>query len=172
MDDLRDKIKGGRSFLEKIGKIIPGYSGYKEKLMRQEADKLLRDYMVQKLGESMGYMRDIIDELSRGMKLKFMDAADRPLKKCEKLKDRIKFADHGYTGWFEPVKVDTSVLDKIYEFDNALIEFTAQLDAKVREVKGNVGNDEALEPGLKELYAMIDETDRAYNERENFLLQK
>jgi len=171
MDDLRDRIKGERSFLEKIGKIIPGYSGYKEKLMAQEADKLLREHLVQKLSESMGHMRDIIDELSRGMKLKFMDAADRPLKKCEKLKDRIKFADHGYSGWFESLKVDSSVLDKMYEFDNRLIEFSSRLDERVRELKSNVGNDEALEPGLKQLYAMIDETDRAYNERENFLIR-
>ena len=172
MDDLRDKIKGGRSFLEKIGKIIPGYSGYKEKLMRQEADKLLREYLVQKLGESMGFMRDIIEELSRSMKLKFMNPADRALKRCEKLRDRIKFADHGYTGWFEPVKMDTEVLDKIYEFDNGLVDFAAELDGKSRAVKGQTGDDEALEAGLKELFDMQEAADLKYNERENFLLQK
>lgn len=172
MDDLRDKIKGGRSFLEKIGKIIPGYSGYKEKLMRQEADKLIREYLVQKISETMGIMRDIIEELSRGMKLKYMDAADRPLKRCEKLKDRIKFADHGYTGWFEPVKMDTDVLDKIYEFDNALVDFAAALDAKAREVKAAIDNVEVFEQGLKDLFTMLEEADLKYNERENFLLQK
>ncbi len=172
MEDIRGKIKGDRSFLEKIGKIIPGYSGYKEKLMRQEADKLLRDYLVQQIDIQSGYIKDIIDELTRGMKIEHLSLVDRPLKKLEKLRDRIKFAKYGYSGWFEPLKVDAGIIDKMYEFDEALINWLELLSTKINDVKANLSEDVALKAGLDELYKLIDNADVQYNERENFLLKK
>ena len=172
MDDLRENIRGERSFLEKIGRIIPGYSGYKEKLMRQEADKLLRDYLVQQINVQMGYMKDLIDEMTRAMKIKNLDLVDRPLKKLEKVRDRIRFASHGYTGWFSATKVDTSVLDKMYEFDNALLDDVGIVAEKVQAARNSVDDDAALVAALQELHRIIDETDVQYNERDNFVLQQ
>jgi hypothetical protein len=172
MDDLKDKIHGERSFLEKIARIIPGYSGYKERLERQEADKMLRDYLAQQLDVQMGYLRDLIDEMTRSMKIKSLDLVDRPLKKLEKLRDRIRFADHGYTGLFEPLKVDIGVLNKMYEFDNSLLEFVVSLDGAIKETRALVEDDARLQDGLKTLHQLVDQTDIRFNERENFLLNK
>lgn len=172
MDDLRDNVKGGRSFLEKIGKIIPGYSGYKEKLERQEADKLIRDYVVKQLDVQNGLIKDLVDEMTRAMKIKQLDLADRSLKKLEKVRDRIKFADHGYTGWFEPVDIDKNVLDKMYEFDAALVDAAAQLNAEITKARAAVADDDQLKAALNGLYTLIDGIDQGYNQRENFILNK
>lgn len=171
MDDLRKKVHDGRSLLEKIGKIIPGYSGYKKKLERQEADKLLRDYLVQQLNLAMGKLKDLLDELSRGMKLKFMNDVDRPLKNLEKLRDRIKFADHGYSGWFEPAKIDTGVLDRVYEFDAELIDRVDELKQLIQQAINNVSDDDQLKADLKALQQVITAEDERFYERENFIIK-
>lgn len=171
MEDLRKKVHDGRSLLEKIGKIIPGYSGYKKKLERQEADKLLRDYLVQQMNQVMDRLKDLLDELSRGMKLKFMDGVDRPLKNLEKLRDRIKYADHGYTGWFEPAKIDTAVLDRIYEFDAALIDRVEALKALIGQALQDSGDDDKLSAALKTLQQEVSDQDAQFYERENFIIK-
>ena len=43
--DMREVVAGGMSGLEKLINKIPGYHGYKEKEMRRDADKLLRDHI-------------------------------------------------------------------------------------------------------------------------------
>ena len=40
--DARDAVEGSLGGVENIARMIPGYSGYKEKELRREADKLLR----------------------------------------------------------------------------------------------------------------------------------
>lgn len=172
MDDLRKKVKGERSFLEKIGKIIPGYSGYKERDMRREADKMLRMYMVQQIDTSMGAVKDLIGEMTQAMKIKLLDLADRPLKKMEKLRDRIKFADAGYTGWFEAIKMTPEVLDKIYEFDDALLTAVQGFGPKIQEARAAVSDDDKLKAALAELYSLVDAADINFNERDNMLMNK
>ncbi|MGB9842126.1 MAG: hypothetical protein ACPLKZ_05305, partial [Candidatus Bathyarchaeales archaeon] len=47
--DYLEKIKGERTLLEKIMSYIPGYSGYKEKELRRESDRLVRMEVVNRL---------------------------------------------------------------------------------------------------------------------------
>jgi len=172
MEDLRKRVKDERSFLEKVGKLIPGYSGYKEKLIRQEGDKLLRDWLAGKIQTSMGYLKDLIDEMTRSMKIKLLDHVDRPLKKLEKLRDRIKYADRGYTGWFAAVDVDKDLLDRMYEFDNSLIDLVAEIEQLIRAAQAAVSEDEKLVAALKSLTDLVAQADVNYNERENLILNK
>ena len=46
---LLDKIKDEMSGIEKLAAKIPGYKGYKEKEMRREADKLLREHIASRM---------------------------------------------------------------------------------------------------------------------------
>jgi hypothetical protein len=172
MEDLRKRVKDERSFLEKVGKLIPGYSGYKEKLIRQEGDKLLRDWLAGKLQIQMGYLKDLIDEMTRAMKIKLLDHVDRPLKKLEKLRDRIKYADRGYTGWFAAVDVGKDLLDRMYEFDNALIDLTDEIEQLIRAAQAAISDDEKLVAALKALTDLIAQADVNYGERENLILNK
>ncbi|MCK4908186.1 MAG: hypothetical protein KAS64_11580, partial [Spirochaetes bacterium] len=64
------------------------------------------------------------------------------------------------------------IIDKMYEFDEALINWLELLSTKINDVKANLSEDVALKAGLDELYKLIDNADVQYNERENFLLKK
>ena len=140
--------------------------------MRQEADKLLRDWIAGKLSLDMGYLRDLIEEMTRQIKIKLMNDVDRPLKKLEKLKDRIKFAERGYTGWFAAVDVDKNLLDRMYEFDDALVELPGQIETAIRAAQAAVADDAALVAALKSLNDLVAAADIAYGEREDLILNK
>ena len=47
MEDYRVKVKTQKSTLEKIMGYIPLYHGYKEKELRRESDKILRNFIFQ-----------------------------------------------------------------------------------------------------------------------------
>ena len=50
MTTLLDRIKSNMYGLERgIANVVPGYKGYKQKELRREADKLLRDTLVSRL---------------------------------------------------------------------------------------------------------------------------
>ena len=61
--DLRDVVTEGMSGFEKLVAKIPGYKGYKEKEMRREADKLLRDHIYGVLIEQRRRIEDVQGEL-------------------------------------------------------------------------------------------------------------
>ena len=61
--DMRNVVADGMSGFEKLINKIPGYSGYKEKEMRRDADKLLRDHIYGVLTEQRRRIEDIQGEL-------------------------------------------------------------------------------------------------------------
>ena len=63
MPDVVEKVKEERSLSEKILSYIPGYSGYKEKELRRETDKLVRDQAVMKLKDAKVALNESIREM-------------------------------------------------------------------------------------------------------------
>ena len=60
MSDAYERIKGEQGLVEKIVSYIPGYHGYKEKELRRETDKLVREFSVQKLKEAKVALNEAI----------------------------------------------------------------------------------------------------------------
>ena len=77
--------------------------------------------------------------------------------------NRIRYADRGYAGFFAAVKVDEAALDRVYEFDAALLEGVAAVGAG--------GHHAASDPiaGIQSMINAIDALDRRINDREEIL---
>src|SRR5213083_3468858 len=54
-----DRVKSQTGILEKIELLVPGFHGYKEKEMRRESDKLIRNQIYQKLSDAEAQAKDI-----------------------------------------------------------------------------------------------------------------
>ena len=116
------------SFLEKAIRLIPGYKGYKNKEERRDNDQLLRLMLVDRLDAVRGRINAILAALRGPGALDSVTDIDRLLKRLEKVTDEIRFADRGYSGWFDVHKVREEELDKLYEFDVALAENVASVE--------------------------------------------
>ena len=53
-----ERGKAGTGLLEKIELFIPGFRGYKEKEIRRESDRLIRNQVYQKLSEATAKAKD------------------------------------------------------------------------------------------------------------------
>lgn len=117
MSDVPERIEESKNWLERAAEQVPGYRGYKEKELRREADKLQRDYVAERLELARRRLEELELELSRGGNLDLLGFIDTTARKLRTVKDRFAYADYGYAGLFDVVKVDEAVLDRLYEYD-------------------------------------------------------
>jgi hypothetical protein len=160
MTDLYEQIKGDRGRIESfIGK-IPGYKGYKEKEMRREADKLLREALARRLEEQWRRLPDIQKQLLSSAQIQWLDDVEGATMKLQTFIDRLKTASYGYAGFFDAVRVKEDELDQLYNFDLALDEQVDEIRAAVDALSSAVMSKE----GVGEAIARLNSTAAAANE--------
>ena len=160
MNDGFESARERRNFLERLGEKIPGLRGFLDRETRREVDKMERDWIASQVDRAREALQKKIREWSRRGNLSNLDIASSAEKALDRLGNRIRHADYGYTGFFDAVKVYEDELDRLYEFDLGLIERVETLIVRVEALPGT-----AAEPQLETLLETIRETDRLFDER-------
>jgi hypothetical protein len=169
--DTRDAVEGSLTGVEKLAKIIPGYSGYKEKELRREADKLLRGQVADKLDEQRKRLSELQVQLINQAQIEYLDDLDRAVSKLQLLIDRIRTASYGYAGLFDAVKVKEEQLDALYEFDNQMLDFVDEIAEEVDQVSSAITAKEGIGEAIVDLVGTVDQANRAFGQREEAVLQ-
>ena len=125
-----ENIRRERGTLESIIGRLPGYKGYKEKEMRREADRLLRESLVRDFTMQLDRITPIQNAVLDNIGVEWMDDIGALKTALQTLIDRIRHAPQGYAGFFDAVRVKEDDLDRLEEFDRQLLD---ELD-KIRVV--------------------------------------
>lgn len=164
--DFSKLVKDQRGGFEKLVGKIPGYKGYKEKELRREADKLLR----QKLAADLDLQRRRLNEqqvaLVNAGQILFTDDLERALTKLQTLIDRIKTASYGYSGLFDAVKVKEEQLDQLYAFDAGLLDGVPQVAAAVDKVAEAIEKEAEIGPAIKALTKLVTQFNDLFSRRQ------
>jgi len=140
---LLDNVKGEMSGLEKLAAKIPGYSGYKEKEQRREADKLLRDHITARMRTVKTQLDALQTDLISAGKIDLLDETGSAATQIQTFIDRVRTATYGYGGLFDAVRIKEDDLDRVYEFDAALVSYADRIDGAIsRAREGIEGEDE------------------------------
>ncbi|MCK4584245.1 hypothetical protein KAU13_02395 [candidate division WOR-3 bacterium] len=153
---MGDIGKGLRNIIEKIAYHIPGYAGYQKRERRRETDHLYRMYLVEKMREIKRIFDEVSNQITNMGNLDLLKPVDRIYKKLEKVTDKIRFAGHGYKGFFDVVSVDFPELEKLYNFDLSLNEDIGAIKEKVDMLAKALDSDTLL-PHLEGFMKSIDE---------------
>jgi hypothetical protein len=119
---IDERIQESKNWFERAAEHVPGYKGYKEKELRREADKIQRLYVAERLEAAHRKLDDVQLDLTRRAGLDMLGVIDITIRKLRTVRDRIQFADYGYAGLFDTVKVDEAKLDELYQFDLRLAQ--------------------------------------------------
>ncbi len=133
MDDLRKKIDEGENWYQKLIEKIPGFAGYFEREKRRTADKLLRDYLANRLRESKDALMKKANELFKAHDFDTLNELNELVKNFQMVIDKIQYAPHGYSGFFGAVKVDTPELSKLYNIDATLLGLVEETEKIVSD---------------------------------------
>ena len=166
--DMRDVVAGGMSGFEKLVAKIPGYKGYKEKEMRREADKLLRDHIYGVLTAQRSRIEDI--QANLGLEhLAQIEKIGTARRRLQTLADTVHTAAYGYAGLFDAVKVKEEQLDALYTFDNGLLEQTDAIAAGIDSLQVAADSGEGLAGATRDLTETITRLQALYNQRKDVL---
>jgi hypothetical protein len=169
MTDLYEQIKGERGRIESfIGK-FPGYKGYKEKEMRREADKLLREALARRLEEQWRRLPDIQKQLLSGGQIQWLDDIEGATMKLQTFTDRLKTATYGYAGFFDAVRVKEDALDQLYNFDIALDEQVDEITAAVDLLFSAATSKEGIGEAVARLNSAAAAANETFNRRRDVI---
>ncbi len=121
MVDFRDEVQDRKNWFESITAKLPLYKGYKEKELRREADRLLRDHLAAQFGEQLRQAESVTGQMLIGPGLAQLGEMGQGNTRLQTLIDKIKTAAQGYAGLFDAVKIKEDELDTLYEFDRNML---------------------------------------------------
>jgi hypothetical protein len=138
--DVYSDVKGQMRLSERIAAFIPGFHGYKEKELRRESDKLIRNHLYLKLSTSKTDLRQISQKLADRRYFDVMTDMDRLLAKMDRVVQKVNHASYGYSGFFDAVKVKEENLDRMIDFDNQLMDGVNALGTEVDAFKAELAS--------------------------------
>ena len=169
--DLRDTVEGALGGIEALVAKIPGYKGYKDKEMRRESDKLLREQLATELDDQRSRLSELQVELVSHAQLEFVDDLERAVMKLQLLTDRVKTASYGYAGLFDAVKVKEEQLDALYEFDSRMLEDVDALASDVDQVASAISAEVGVGEAIGDLVKTLADANTEFGHREEAILQ-
>ena len=110
---------------------VPGYSGYRDKENRRDADRAVRDDLSRGVAAAAERVERVARDLADRRKLRNVSAVDSWIRALRHLRDRIQTASYGYAGIFGEDKVDAAALDQLRAFDEALLSQVQTLEDPV-----------------------------------------
>lgn len=162
--DLTDRIQRDPNPLQSLMKSIPGFSGYMEREQRRGADKLLREFLSDEIDEIIERIERIASDWAGDGELDYLDDLEQISGRLNRAADNLRYADYGYSGFFDLVKIDEEDLHRFYEYDLSLRSFIADVSDGVDALAD--ATDDEIEEALAELDADIDDLNEMIAERE------
>src|SRR6058998_1755653 len=122
MPDIRDRVEQDRGLLKKIQLMIPGYSGYRRREDIRAADNLLRIQLANQLKGVRGELENIRDGLAMDGKIQGLQGIGNIIFTVEGLEAKVRHAEGGYSGISATIQIKKTELDKLYEYDYAMLD--------------------------------------------------
>jgi hypothetical protein len=169
MSDPLGKVTEGKDLIGKIRNFLAGFIGYIDREGRRDADKMLRETVAERYEEQWSRISELQRQLVAGGNLELVDDLEAAAIKLRGFINRVKGAAYGYAGFFDVVRVHKEELEKLYEFDLALLEGVDRIASAVDNVGASVGTD-GFPASIRHLTSLCQEAIDTYNRRDEVIL--
>ncbi len=146
---------------------LPGIREYKDKEIRREVDKRIRQEIMDALERVRSTLNDLQrDVLSTGG-LQWMDDLERIHSRLILLTDKVRSAAYGYRPLFDLERVREEELERLLAFDREVLARVPDLEDRLQAAReAATESAEAFGKALQELYAAVTALLEAYTKRE------
>ena len=169
-DDPIGKITEGKDIIGKIRNFLAEYVGYVDRENRRDADKLLRETASKRYDEQWSRISELQKQFIQAGKLDLVDDLEAAALKLRAFIDRVKGAAYGYAPFFDAVRIHSDELERIYQFDAALLEGVENIARAIDNVEASLET-EGLPAAIRHLVALSQEAVDTYNRREEVILE-
>jgi len=171
-NDMYTQAKSQMRLSERIVAALPGFKGYKEKELRRESDKIVRNHLVLKLSRVKNDVRSIFQKVTDKRCLNILTDMDRLTAKIERVTEKINHAPYGYKGFFDAIKITEKNLDNMLTFDNNLIDHVNALMAAVDDFNAQLsaGDYSNLQDIVQTVTKKLEELENVFDKREEVII--
>ena len=170
--DVYAQAKKQMRLSERIAAALPGFRGYKEKELRRESDKLIRNNLTLKLSKDKENVRSIAQRIADKRYLDVLADIDRLNAKMDRIIEKVNHASYGYAGFYDIVKIKEENLDRMITFDNNLLDEVDALTAAIEEQKTHMvsGNYTNLKDKIQAISDKLELLEDTFDKREQVIL--
>lgn len=159
--DPVEQAKAEMGSVEKFVAKLPGIKGYREKELRRDADKQVRDTLARRLESRRRKLTALQSDLLSSGGILWLDDVERVVGRLQLLIDRVKTASYGYAPLWALNRIKEDDLDRLIAFDQALFDEVARLDEAIggleQAMQANEGIKDALQ-AVGDLLTGLNET--------------
>jgi hypothetical protein len=165
---VEKQMKKNQSLVERIGLYIPIYKGYKEKNLRRDEDRAVRNEVARVLERVKLDLTTV--QRATVNNLDLMRDTERIRSKADRYYIDVKKAANGYSAFHDSVKILESELDALIEWDAKLIDDAVSLKKETEEIVQRIDSGETnIKVPLRELEITVDKLIEDYNGRETVM---
>lgn len=118
---------------------LPGYTGYRRKEDRRDADRVVRERISTELEARATRVDRVASGYAARRELAPMEALGSLTQELRLLATRVRTASYGYGGLFGNRDINDAVLAQLRGFDEALLDGVAELDAPIDSIERATG---------------------------------
>jgi hypothetical protein len=133
-----------KNFLEKIASYVPGVAGYREREQRRETDRRIREFLAGRLDEGRAGLTALRNVATDSGQLKTLDDIGRLDRHLQKSVSSLRYADYGFSGVFDQLKIREAELDQICAYDAALVTDVVALSDALRAIAATAPDGSSL----------------------------
>jgi hypothetical protein len=170
--DVYEKAKKEMRLSERILAELPGFRGYKEKELRRESDKLIRNQLYRKMSNAKSGFKDVFQKLSDRRMFEVLTDIDRVMARFDRVSEKVNHASYGYAGFFDVVKVQEESLDRMIDFDNKLLDDAQKIVEEVTTLKSEVEKQkfDKVKERVQSVRETLDAFEGTFDSREEVIL--
>ena len=171
-NDVYAQSKSQMRLSERIAAALPGFRGYKEKELRRESDKLVRNNLYLKLTKDKDDVRVISQKIADKRYMDVLTDINRLTAKMDRITEKVNHASYGYSGFYDIVKIKEENLDRMITFDNQLLDEVNALTATIGDLKTQLlsNNFANLKDKIQAIADKIELLEDTFDKREQVIL--
>jgi phage gp36-like protein len=143
------------TILDRIGVLIPGYSGYNTRDEQRRTDKQLREHIALRLEETERFLNDMLKGAVKGEIAMNILELEECRKACSTISAKIRFATYGASALFDKEQIKEKELQEIYRFDEQLLDQVNHIQLLQKQEHDSNFINAALRSKLKEIERIL-----------------
>lgn len=155
-------MKRTTNILDRIGSLIPGYSGYAKRDNQRISDKLLRNQIATRLVEVENAINDMQKKAARREIDVDLLILEELRKGCSTLSAKIRNAAYGASALFDKEQIKEEELEEIYRLDEYILDQVEHLNLLMQQ-------DHEANFLVAAIRSKLKEVENAFNERKDYI---
>ncbi len=169
--DIRERVEEDRGILKKIQNVIPGFRGYRRREDLRDADRMLRQQVSEKLGTERRGLEECRGLLIQSYSMKEMDLVGGIINQFKKVEGLVAYSETGYSGIAADIAIKEDEMDRLYEFDAAMIDHITAINASIESLRNSIvaADEPTAHKDLMNIKARITDFEDQFNRRMNVI---